>query len=610
MNQSLALDGESERPTTETPVTKPAFIRNQAWKLGSPLAWATLVVSLMLTGLAFHSVRTDIYEDAAEKFDFRVSEILESIDRRMVAYTQTLQGGLGLLKVSDSVNRSEWRTYVKTLELDRLFPGIQGLGYAKWMQPQDVSAFEQSVRREGFPKFRIRPAGHRSHYTSIQFIEPFDRRNRAAFGYDMYSESSRRNAMALARDIGAVTISARVRLLQEINEDVQSGFLMYLPHYGKGGTPETADDRRRHLTGFVYAAFRMRDLMEGTTDLNIPNARLRIYDGDGRDPNALMYDSRRGMPIRDPLFSRSEPISIGQHHWTMKLTSQPEFEGQIDIQKAHVVLFAGVLTSLMFFSVLWAFATTRQRAQTLANQMTIALNEHSRELTRSNEELQQFAYVASHDLKAPLRGIDHLATWVEEDLGEKLDGEARENMSLLRGRIKRLEALLDDLLAFSRAGKVDAPVERVILEDFIPDVFALLDPEEKFELILEAEIATIRTRRSTLEQVFLNLFSNAIKHHDAESDGQVYVTVRESDEHYEFTIADNGPGIPPAHRERVFQMFQTLRPRDDVEGSGIGLAIIRKIIEQQGGKITIEDGSDGCGVLFRFSWMKIIEPNK
>lgn len=504
------------------------------------------------------------------------------------------------------MHRREWQIYVETLDLNKLFPGIQGLGYAKWIHPENRLEFERQIRAEGFPNFRIKPAGPRSTYTSIKFLEPFDKRNQAAFGYDMFSEENRRNAMALARDIGQVTISERVRLLQEINEDVQSGFLMYLPHYSDGTPPETAQERRQRIQGFVYAAFRMRDLMEGTAGLRLKGVRMRIYDGTGHDLNSLMYDSERGKPLTPGLFARSEPISIGQHHWTIKLVSLPDFENQIDTQKAHIVLLAGLLTSLMFFVLLWSFATTRQRAQALADRMTVALNEHSKELARSNEELQQFAYVASHDLKAPLRGIDHLATWVEEDLGEKLDGEARENMTLLRGRIKRLERLLDDLLAFSRVGETETPVERVILADLVPGILNLLDTEQRFELTLETDIATIRTWRSALEQVFLNLFSNTIKHHDG-GHGRIVVRIQETETHYNFSVADDGPGIPQEHRERVFHMFQTLRPRDDIEGSGMGLAIIRKIIERQGGSVSIEDPPDYRGVLFRFSWKKIIE---
>ena len=584
------------------------FSRYFPLKWGLPWAWLTLAVSLSVTGMAYHVVETDSKQDALTQFEFRYTEIVDAIDRRMATYTHTLQGALGLFRASDQVSRQEWKIYVETLDLNSLFPGIQGLGYAQWILPEDRQQYEAGIRAKGFPNFRIQPAGSRRIYTSITYLEPFDRRNRKAFGYDMFSQETRRQAMTLARDTGQVTISGKVRLVQEINADVQAGFLMYLPHYGQGTTPDSVDARRAAIQGFVYSPFRMRNLMEGILGPGLPNVRLQIFDGAEAHKPAIMYDSQPHSSHKNPIFSRIEKMRIGQHDWTLRLSSLAPFEQKLDPNKSVLILIAGIMTSLMFFGVLWAFATTRQRAQALAEEMTVALNEHSRELSRSNEELQQFAYVASHDLKAPLRGIDHLATWIEEDLGEKLDGEARENMGLLRGRVRRLETLLDDLLAYSRAGRDEAPIERVIVNDMIAGIFDLLNTERRFELILDTEIATMRTKRSALEQVFINIFSNAIKHHDG-THGTISVTVREQDNHYDFTVADDGPGIPVEHRERVFQMFQTLQPRDNVEGSGMGLAIIRKVVERQGGSIVTEDSPGGRGALFHFSWQKIAEPN-
>lgn len=484
-----------------------------------------------------------------------------------------------------------------------MFPGIQGLGYAEWVTPEQRASYEAAIRAEGFPKFKIRPAGQRSPYTSITFLEPFDERNKQAFGYDMYSNEMRRNAMNLARDTGRVSISGRVRLVQEIKGKVQAGFLMYLPYYKGAGPFDTVEKRRAASKGFVYSPFRMDDLMKGILGLGLPNVHLQIFDGKTTTPDSLMYNSAPESTHAAPIFADTLELLMGQHYWTVKITSLPPFETLLDPVKSYATLFAGVLTSLLFFGVLWSFATTRQRAQVLAAKMTVALEEHANELIRSNEELESFAYVASHDLKAPLRGIDNLATWIEEDLGENLKGESRENMNLLRGRIKRLEALLSDLLTFSRAGQGEVPTETVNLNELISDSFDLLNVDRKFELQLSAPVEPIKIIKTALEQVIGNIFSNALKHHDT-GDGHLFVNVRELDESYEFTIADDGPGIPSEHRERVFKMFHTLQPRDTVEGSGIGLAIIRRIVEKQGGKIFLEDRADGKGALFRFHWNK------
>jgi signal transduction histidine kinase len=231
--------------------------------------------------------------------------------------------------------------------------------------------------------------------------------------------------------------------------------------------------------------------------------------------------------------------------------------------------------------------------------MTDTIQIHAQELARSNGDLEQFAYIASHDLRAPLRGIDHLATWIEADLGDSLTGEPREHMTQLRARIKRLEALLNDLLNFSRAGREEADVETIDVEELILGQFNWLNIEENFELVLDTDVKSISLRRTALEQIFGNLFSNAFKHHDR-GKGRLEVAVKDDGKYYMFTVADDGPGIPPEFHARVFQMFQTLQPRDDVEGSGMGLAIIRKIIEREGGSIAVENQPGGRGALFRF----------
>jgi signal transduction histidine kinase len=505
------------------------------------------------------------------------------------------------------VSRDDWRRYTETLSLNELYPGIQGIGYTEWVRPEERTAYEAAVRAEGFPQFSIRPAGERPLYSSITFLEPFDERNRQAFGYDMYAQETRRRAMDLARDTGEVAISGRVTLVQEISTDVQAGFLMYLPHYRSGETPGSVAERRDASVGFVYSPFRMRNLMEGILGPGLPNVRLEIFDGTTISPETLMYDSQgEDLGSSSPLFKSTLQIDVGQHIWTLRICSLPEFERLLDPEKSYIVLISGIFVSLLSFGVAWSFTRTRQRAEKLAADMTVTLNRHSQELARSNEDLEQFAYVASHDLKAPLRGIDNLAGWIEEDLGDKLEGESKENMDLLRGRVHRLESLLTDLLNYSRARRAESPVEAVNLRDMIQSTWKVLNAGSRLQLELKLQLneEIVEIRVSALEQVLTNLFTNAVKHHDRQN-GKVFVSVNEKSTHYEFIVGDDGPGIPADQRERAFQMFQTLRPRDEVEGSGMGLAIIRKLIERMGSQIKAEDRPSGRGVQFRFNWPKV-----
>jgi signal transduction histidine kinase len=223
------------------------------------------------------------------------------------------------------------------------------------------------------------------------------------------------------------------------------------------------------------------------------------------------------------------------------------------------------------------------------------------ELVRSNAELDSFAYVASHDLKAPLRGIRNLAEWITEDVGDKASEDTKENLSLLRGRVDRLDGLLESLLEYSRVGRRSDAVETVDCTRLITDISQYLAPRPGFTFSIAKDMPSFRATRVPLEKVLRNLMNNAVKHHDLDN-GNVAVSAVQNDEFVEFRVADDGPGIPAEFHEKIFQMFQTLKPRDTVEGSGMGLAIVKKTVEAAGGSIVVESEPPARGTAFVFTW--------
>ncbi|MEG4807140.1 PAS domain S-box protein [Microcoleus sp. F8-D3] len=223
-------------------------------------------------------------------------------------------------------------------------------------------------------------------------------------------------------------------------------------------------------------------------------------------------------------------------------------------------------------------------------------------LKKRNQELDQFAYVVSHDLKAPLRAIANLSSWIEEDLSESMTEDTLHQMNLLRGRVHRMEGLIEGLLQYSRVGRIQVPSEMVKVENLLAEIIDSLAPPSGFEVKLEPGMPTLVTERLLLQQVFSNLISNAIKHNRAES-GHVKISVKELDDFYEFSVEDDGPGIDPQYHDKVFVIFQTLEARDKVENTGIGLSLVKKIVEGQGGSISLES-AEGEGATFRFTWPK------
>ena len=225
-----------------------------------------------------------------------------------------------------------------------------------------------------------------------------------------------------------------------------------------------------------------------------------------------------------------------------------------------------------------------------------------RELEGANEELKNFAYVVSHDLKAPLRGIGSLADWLVADQAAKLDDEGREYLGLITQRVRRLDGLIDGILQYSRVGRIRETRVEVDLNQLLREVIDLLAPPKTIAIIMASALPTIRTEKTRIQQVFQNLLSNAIKYMD-KSQGEIRVDCVSAGEDWEFSVSDNGPGIDARHFKRIFQLFQTLAPRDKVESTGVGLALVKKIVEMYGGRIWLESKS-GEGSTFFFTLPK------
>lgn len=224
------------------------------------------------------------------------------------------------------------------------------------------------------------------------------------------------------------------------------------------------------------------------------------------------------------------------------------------------------------------------------------------ELSSANEELTNFAYVVSHDLKAPLRGIGSLADWLATDYAAMFNDEGKEHMRLLINRVHRMGALIDGILQYSRVGRVREAVATVDLNKVLAEVLDLLAPPPGIAITVAPDLPTVAGEPTRLQQLFHNLISNAIKYMHR-PDGQVTVSCQDDGSHWRFAVADNGPGIEPRHFERIFQLFQTLAPRDRVESTGVGLALVKKIVEMYRGRVWVES-APGAGATFYFTWPK------
>ena len=243
------------------------------------------------------------------------------------------------------------------------------------------------------------------------------------------------------------------------------------------------------------------------------------------------------------------------------------------------------------------YAATTQLTQT-----TAALNQTTATLKKRTQELDEFAYVTSHDLKAPLRAIANLSQWIEDDIADQLHEENLRQMQLLRQRVDRLESLINGLVEYARAGWLNSEPEQVEVKALLKQVIDTFAPPPQFTIEVAPEIPTLVTEYLPLQQVFAHLIGNAIKHHPS-PDGTVKISVQDQLEAYEFAVADDGAGIAPRFHERVFGIFETLKAKETVENIGVGLAIAKRIVESKGGSIRLES-QEGQGSTFYFTWPK------
>ncbi|MYM70198.1 diguanylate cyclase [Pseudoduganella sp. FT55W] len=344
------------------PTDTQARLRRLLQDLLSPVILPALVLTgcLGVTAALWHSASTDAEQDAQADFDGRVRELVNNLDQRMQTYVQVLYGVQGLFASSQHVDRDEFQTYLAGQDLNHHFPGLHGVGYMQLVGPRQIEAHEAIVRRSGYPGYRVFPASEREWHAPIVYLEPFNENNRQAFGFDAASEPRRRAALEQARDSGLPAMSGKIRLVQEAGVPAQAGFLVVLPVYNHPQPTNTLAARRAAINGWVYAPFRVGDLMAGLGGPRAAALDVEIYDGDAIMPEALMYDSAPN--AGDQLRATRQQISIASHRWTLRIAMLPA-PATARYDKAQLTGGFGVALSVLLAWLTWLLARGRVRAR-------------------------------------------------------------------------------------------------------------------------------------------------------------------------------------------------------------------------------------------------------
>ncbi|HEX4842628.1 MAG TPA: CHASE domain-containing protein [Limnobacter sp.] len=364
---------------------------------GEITAWLVLAISLILTVLGWYLASQAIERRAIERFDFEVKEAQARIQVRMQEYEQALRGGVAFIDAHPEFDREDWKTYVNSLALDKSLPGLQGFAFARRVLPEELSAHEAAVRASAHDSYTVTPPGQREVYFPIEMIEPFDARNQRAFGFDMYSESVRQQAMNQAMDTGKAVLSGLVQLRQEGSKDAQLGFLMYLPVYAARRPLLSAAQRRNAIVGFVYSPFRANDLMRNVLGQEYIPLDFELYDDSSMDPRSLIYRSS-ATPLGQ---FEADSDHFGHHHqvvvplalpgrtWTARFKSTEVFDREVHSSTPQWILIAGTIIDVVLFLVISSMA--RQRGE-LAKRNVALQASHGRYTSLVDALQGQFAF--------------------------------------------------------------------------------------------------------------------------------------------------------------------------------------------------------------------------
>ncbi len=364
------------------------------------LPFSVLILSFI--GVAWWSLSLRQYQQnlVVANLQRKAGEITLKLAERMRAYEQVLWGATALFKAKREVSRADWHAYIDHLSLRERYPGILAIGYAQVVAAQDLLAHIRTVRSQGFPDYRVSPAGERVQYAPIVYVEPFAGLNLRAFGYDMFQEPVRRDAMERARDTGRAAMSGRVTLQQDLPGKHRPGLLLYIPVYRADATVATLEQRRQALQGYVYLAYFAADLLSSITGPDTDGIDVDVFD-QMRSSATLLLDTNPDMGPNLSEHGGTDPLVRGMHaagrHWVIAYRANTGVGSARGDDPAHLVLVLGTIASLLLFGMVLAITRTRDRAESVARRMNGELRAKQAELEAVNDSAPIGIFRASAD---------------------------------------------------------------------------------------------------------------------------------------------------------------------------------------------------------------------
>jgi signal transduction histidine kinase len=550
-------------------------------------AVAVALCLLVVTSAAALATSRAIDRREDQLVDERARQAASLVSRRTNIYIEKQIATRGLFSAAaDGIpTPREYDSFLRSQAITRRIPELQTLTFVQNVRASQRRSFLARLRRETAASGlayatvgRIEPPGERDRYGVITYVYPVAR-NRSAVGADLLVDPVRRGAIDRARDSAAPTSPAPVRLVQQPE---QLSVVLYLPIYAGPDQTPAPEDRERRFVGTIGTGVNLRDVTRGLVVES--DDEVRLYDlgyADGRVLRRLIHSTRpdTGASRR----SRDFSVTVAGRRWILTYGSDDALVG--DLERAVPILIGGfgLIVSLLAGAVV-ATATSGRR-QALAD-----LEASRNELARSNEELERFAFLASHDLQQPLRTVSGFLELLNRQQGNRLDDRGREYVDMALRGTKQMSALITDLLTYSRVARDDRPLEPVALDEAWDAAVGQLQATiaEADADVSRGPLPVVDGDRSQMTQLFANLIANAVKYRREEETPIVRAHARAVNGAWEVAVDDNGMGIDPGDSERIFEMFRRLHSDDDIEGTGVGLALVKRIAERSGGEVRVQ----------------------